>query len=62
MECQDEQFSCTAVPCPPFEEVRLDITATAPFGHLLVDGYTEDQHIRPVSTCPVCQTLVKVSE
>jgi hypothetical protein len=50
--------NCQAgIPCPPFEEVRLTISATAPFGHLLVDGYTEDQHVRPVSTCPVCQTV-----
>ena len=30
MECQDEEFSCTGVPCPPFEEVRLEISPDPP--------------------------------
>jgi hypothetical protein len=49
-------LSCVqGVPCPPFEEVRLDVAGSAPFGHLVVDGYAADQHVRPISRCPVCQ-------
>lgn len=51
--------NCAAgVPCPPFEDVTLDVTATAPIGHFLVEGRTAEEHALE-GDCAVCQSATQ---
>lgn len=53
---------CFPVSCPPFEDVTLEIAGSAPIGHEPVDGFTADQHVGPVSRCPLCQDFTRTQE
>lgn len=45
---------CEPVPCPPFEETVLDVAASAPVGHHVIDGYQVADHTNPRRDCGTC--------
>jgi hypothetical protein len=45
---------CEPVPCPDFEESTLDVTASAPIGHHLVEGVYMAGHGTVRLTCSAC--------
>lgn len=49
-----EMKRCDPVSCPPFTDVSLNVTGSAPIDHRVIDGISADQHADSYDDCPVC--------